>query len=137
MDIFFQDPTEIRLPPEEVRIRELQAEPWPDGLRVRVVLEVDPFQKRPSAELVITDANGASLANASIIESMTRKIELNMHLRKAGKAGPYSLSAVLFYLAPLPEPEQTGDNAKLAPPLVVDRKQIQFELPDLNAAQPP
>ena len=42
MDIFFQDPTDIPLPPEEVRIRELTAEPWPDGRRVRVYVELTP-----------------------------------------------------------------------------------------------
>jgi hypothetical protein len=137
MDFFFQDPNEIRLPPEEVRIRELQAHPWPDGARVRVYLEVDPFQKRPSTDLVISAANGDAVANASIIESMARKIELNMHLRGAGIAGPFSLTVVLFYLAPLPDPETADENAKLAPPLVVDRKQIQFDLPQVGDAPPP
>jgi hypothetical protein len=128
MDIFFQDPNEIRLPPEEVRIRELRADPWPDGSRLRVYLEVDPFQKRPSAELVVAAANGETVANASVIENMNRKIELNMHLRRAGKSGPFTLTVTLFYLAPLPEADQSGENAKLAPPLIVDRRQIQLDL---------
>ena len=66
MDIFFQDPSEIPLPPEEVRIREVRAEPWPDGQRVRVYLEVDPFQQRPNADVKITDAAGEEEAQASI-----------------------------------------------------------------------
>ena len=56
MDIFFQDPTEVPLPPNEVRIRALRAETYPDGQRVRVYLEVDPSQQRPSADLAIRDS---------------------------------------------------------------------------------
>ena len=39
MDIFFQDPGAIPLPPDDVKIVELRAEPWPDNRRVKVYLE--------------------------------------------------------------------------------------------------
>ena len=83
MDIFFQDPSEIPLPPDEVRIRKLSASPWPDGRRVKVVLEVDPFQKRPNADVFIRNALGDQVAEVSLIEPMTRKLEFTMHLRRA------------------------------------------------------
>ena len=57
MDMFFADPNDPPLPPEEVRLRELRAEPWPDVLRVKVFLELTPFQKRPSAEGSIRNAS--------------------------------------------------------------------------------
>jgi hypothetical protein len=132
VDIFFQDPNEIRLPPDEVRIRDLRAQTLPDGRRVHVYLEVDPFQKRPSAELTISDVAGNRLATASVIESMTRKMELTMHLRgreasvEPTQEGGYTLQVVLFYLAPLPKPEE-GDRAEVGEPKVVDRRDIQFE----------
>lgn len=127
MDIFFQDPDEIPLPPEEVRIRQLRAEVWPDGRRVRVFLEVDPFQKRPSVELTIQDSDGQMLASASIIESMTRQIELTMHLRGEIQPGWVQLSAVLFYLAPPPEPGQAVEYEPKGKPEIIDQKQISFE----------
>jgi hypothetical protein len=96
MDIFFADPSEVPLPPAEVRIRQLKAEPSPDGLRVRVYFEVDPFQKRPNAELFIIDDNENEAASVSIIESMNRRMELTMHLRNV-RTGRYILKAVLFY----------------------------------------
>jgi hypothetical protein len=128
MDIFLHDPHEIPLPPEEVRIRDLRAEPLSDGRRVRVTLEVDPFQKRPSASLTIIDAASALLAEASVIESMDRKIELILHLRPAGSeiALPYTLAAVLFYLPPLPAPGEDVDPAAVGRPQVIDRRSIQF-----------
>jgi hypothetical protein len=134
MDIFFQDPNEIPLPPNEVRIRELRAEPKADGRRVRVYLEVDPTQKRPSAELTIRDSVGNPCAKASIIESMTRRMELTMHLRGEEPIGVYNLEAVLFFQSPPPEPGEQGGEVKLPPALVVDQHQIQFELPNQPAA---
>ncbi|HWQ83903.1 MAG TPA: hypothetical protein VN363_05015 [Anaerolineales bacterium] len=97
MDLFFLDPDEIPLPPEEVRIRDLNAEPFPDGRRVRVILEVDPFQKRPNLDILITDPAGKPAAIASIIESMTKKIEITMHLRGANHTGQYLVRAELYY----------------------------------------
>jgi len=104
MDIFFTDPSETPLPPAEVRIRKLQADPWPDGRRVKVYLEVDPFQRRPSADLTIIDHHGHEVAGASVIESMNRKIEMNLHLR-TDEPGEFTLQAVVFY-ASLPDQAQ-------------------------------
>ena len=129
MDIFFEDPTEIPLPPDEVRIRELRAEPWPDGLRVKIYLEVDPFQQKPSANVFIHDAQGRELAQASVIETMTRRMEFTMHLRQAEPGGEYRLNAVLFYTDPLPEP-QPGEQAPIQLPdsTEVDRAEVTFTI---------
>jgi len=126
MDIFFQDPDEIPLPPEEVRIRELRAEAWPDGQRVRVYLEVDPFQKRPSAELTLTGPDGAEAARASILETVSRQMELNLHLRPDAAPGEYTLDVTVYYQK-LPGPEQP--DAPMPEPLIVDRGQVSFAIP--------
>jgi hypothetical protein len=132
MEIFFQDPSETPLPPEEVRIRTLRAEPWPDGQRVRVYLEVDPTQKRPSAEVHIANAEGSEVSRANIVESMTRKMEFTMHLRQPGPGGRFHLSAVLFFTPALPAPDEAGAGKpplKLPEPMVVDQAEIDFEIP--------
>jgi hypothetical protein len=131
MDIFFQDPSEIPLSPDEVRIRHLRAEPWPDGRRVGVYLEVDPFQRRPNADLVVTAPNGEEVAQVSIIEPMTRKMELTLHLRAAQPGLAYTLRAVLFYSEPLPDPkEHPGEQlpAELPARTVVDSAETTFEI---------
>ena len=81
MDIFFQDPNDVRLRPEEVRLREVQVMPLLDGNRVKVFVELTPFIKRPNLEITITTASGKEVAHASILETMLRKVELIMHLR--------------------------------------------------------
>jgi hypothetical protein len=134
MDIFFADPSEVPLPPNEVRIRALNVEPWPDGKRLRVYLEVDPFQKRPNADLTLLDQDGRELSSVSIIESMTRKMELVMHLRGA-TPGSCTLQALLYY-ASFPQPVEPGEkpagDSEPKPMIdrqVVDRRQVIFELP--------
>ena len=97
MEFFFNDPSEIRLPPDEVRIRDLQVQVLDEGRKVKVYLEVDPFQKRPSADLIITDPHGKPVSNVSIIESMLRKMELTMHLRGEPVSGQHTIEAILFY----------------------------------------
>ncbi len=132
MDIFLQDPEETPLPPHDVRIRLLRAEPWPDGKRVRVYLEVDPFQKSPSAEIQVTRADGQVVARTNIVETISRNMEFNLHLQSAEQPGDYSLRAILFYIAALPEPE--GSEARQIPlelpeSLVVDQAEIAFTIP--------
>ncbi len=129
MDIFFQDPGEIPLPPAEVRIRELKAQPWSDGQRVRVYLEIDPFQKRPNAEISILNNINEEVASVSIIETIDRKMEFTMHLRGEKKPGDYTIQAVLFYAGPNDSQDKP---AEMEPPepehKVVDRAQARFSL---------
>jgi len=125
MDIFFRDPNEVPLPPQEVRIRELRADPWPDSRRVRVYLEVDPFQKRPCADLVITDESGDEVAATSIIEPMMRKLELNMHLRNGIPGGNFTLRAVLFYSRLQQEQEAASDPLER---MIVDSAEVLFRI---------
>jgi hypothetical protein len=135
MDIFFQDPADIPLPPGEVRIRQFRAEPWPDGRRVRVTLELTPFLKRPNSEIKITDEQGEEAASISIIETMEPKMEFTMHLRGADVHGAYTVSAQVFYLEDAEEPgenkmeeeRQEGDQPQRNQ-IVVDQREITFEV---------
>jgi hypothetical protein len=106
MDIFLQDPSDIPLPPDEVRIRELRAEPYPDQRRVRITLEITPFQQRPNCEIQVTDENGNVVASLSIIESIDPKMDFTVHLKIAEPDGKFITSAEIYYY----EDEQTkGD----------------------------
>jgi len=129
MDIFFQDPTEVPLPPAEVRIRALTAEPWPDGKRVHVYFEVDPFQKRPNAEIVILDGNHEEKARLNVIETMDRKMEFTMHLRGADTRGSYAVAAVLYYNPEVTE-DEAGEQQEVpqGEPQIIDRAIANFEI---------
>lgn len=127
MELYFAEPNEIPLPPQEVRIKELRAAPFPDGRRVAVYLETDPFQKRPNADLSILDMQGKKVASTAIIQPMSRKMELNMHLRGGEAPGTYHLLAVLYY-SELPTETTTEENLVNLPKTVVDQAEIEFTI---------
>jgi hypothetical protein len=96
MDFFFPEDSLNRMTPEETKILSLSAEPYPDGYRLRVNIEITPFQKRPHIEALLTDADGNQIASTSVIEPMSWKLEFTMHIR-GELNNPYTLEAKLFY----------------------------------------
>ena len=118
MDFFLPEDHLLRLTPEETRITSLTAEPYPDGYRLRVNIEMTPFQKRPHLEVVLSDADGNEIASSSIVEPLTWKIEFTMHIR-GELNNPYSLEATLFYPdGPRAEPHTFQFNVE--PPQALD-----------------
>lgn len=97
MDIFLQDPSDIPLPPDEVRIRELRAEPYPDQRRVRIILEITPFQQQPNCEIQVTDVKGNVVASLSIIESIDPKMDITVHLKIEEPDKKFIASAEIYY----------------------------------------
>jgi hypothetical protein len=96
MDFFLPEDHLQRMVPEETRITSLRAEPYPDGYRLRVNIEMTPFQKRPHLEVMLSDASGSEVASSSIVEPLSWKIEFTMHIR-GELNNPYTLEASLFY----------------------------------------
>jgi hypothetical protein len=135
MDIFFVDPDDTPVPPAEVRIRELNVRPYPDGRRVKVYLELTPFQQRPDAELKITAAEGSLLASVSVIETIDPKMEMTLHLPPNPPDSLCSLQVVVFY-----RPADDGENgSEIQADIlteqkiqIVDQKEITFDLPELS-----
>lgn len=99
MEFYFPDQhSDIRrLPPEQVRILDLQAEPYPDGQRVHVNLEITPFEKRPHLEVSLNDAQGNEVGSVGIVEPMSWRLEFTMHIRGDPNAGLYTLLVRLYY----------------------------------------
>jgi len=127
MDIFFSEPGEIPLPPDEVRIRDLEVEPYPDGRRVRVKIELTPCLKKPSGEIKIVDGAGATVSTANFIEAITPKLELTMHLRSTDPNGEYKILLIVFYSDDF---EEAQDDQPLERPgqTLVDQSEIDFQI---------
>lgn len=85
------------LPPEQVRITQLRAEPWPDSKRIRAHLQLTPFQKQPNLDFALKDPQGITVASSIILEAMQPKLVLTMHLREPQPGGEYTLLARLGY----------------------------------------
>ncbi len=106
MEFFLTDPDIKRVDPANTHILDLRVEPYADGKRLRVSLNVTPFQIKPFIDLNVTDPDGKIVATTSIVESVAWKIELTMHIRKPAPAekakeydpkGGYTLSVTLSY----------------------------------------
>ena len=128
---FFPDLEEInnsKVPPEEVRIENLSGEAYADGRRVRVNLDMTPFQVRPHADIVLLNPQGEPAANISIIEPMSWKLEFTLHLREARQDGNYTLMARIFYP---PRDEEDPKLFRLDIPVEdTDRKEYTLEIPE-------
>ena len=97
MDLFFPEDLAKLLPPEDVSILKLSAEPYEDGRRVRVNVEISPFEKRPHLEFTLSDSKKQEISIANFVEPMTWKLEFTMHVRTEPANGPLDLEARLFY----------------------------------------
>lgn len=116
MDLNLVDPSQIPLPPEEVRLRQVEIQPYPDGRRLRLDLELTPFQQRPNIEVLVTDRDGREVASTTVVEAVTPTMELTLHLRARDVSGPYQMRLQVVYL----EDEEER---------VVDEQRLTFEVP--------
>ena len=128
-EFFFPDLDELnksKVPPEETRILLLTAEPYPDAKRVRINLEMTPYQIRPHLDMVLLDPVGDAVATVSIIEPMAWKQEFTIHLRAARQDGKYKLIMRLFYP---PTDEEDPKLFRLDIPVEdTDRREMEFEI---------
>jgi hypothetical protein len=131
MDFFLQDPNEVRLPPEEVRLLEVKVTPQPGSPRVKIYLELTPFKKRPNLEVTIYASSGKKAAHSSILETMLPKLEFTLHLRQVEPGSEYTIESVVYYQK-LPEPSDEPVDVPLPEPMVVDRRKTTFVLPVEN-----
>jgi len=99
MEFFLTDPDIERLPPADTRLLDLRAEPYPDGKRLRVALDLTPFQQKPYLELTLPDSAGEVVAATSIVEPVAWRLELTLHILKPGATagGVYKLTVILSF----------------------------------------
>jgi hypothetical protein len=97
MEFFFPEDGLQRTPPEETKILSLKASPYEDAQRVRINLEMSPFEKRPHLEITMIDNQGQEISRASFVEAMAWKMEFTLHLRSTPNPGPLTVEAQLFY----------------------------------------
>lgn len=109
MDINFVEPQNVPQPKDKVKITTLGARPYPDGWRVRVNIDVTPFQERPNLEVYLHTVEGVAVAQLSVIETMHKSMEFTIHIRNVMTPdADYVLSADLYY----GERDQVQDHAE-------------------------
>ncbi len=106
-------PAEDAVPPAQMRFTDVRVEPWSDGRRIRVLVQVTPFEQFPNLEFCIQTAGGEEVSRTSIIETAEDSLTFTMHVRSPQVTGSLLLVADILY------PELGS----------VDQRQIQFDLP--------
>lgn len=108
-----RQPSPNARPRADVRFLGLRVEPWPDGRRVKILIDLTPFQELPNLEITILDAHSNEAAHTAIIENADEKLVFTMHLRGGQpESEEFLLHATLGY-PDLPD---------------VDRAEIRFSL---------
>ena len=97
MDLEFVDPSEAPVPPDEVRIREIELQPERGGKLLNVQIHLTPFQQRPSLEVEVFDDEERLVADASIIEAVNPSMEFNLHLRASNGGGQHRMRVEVTY----------------------------------------
>jgi hypothetical protein len=99
MEFFLNDESEEKKSPVDIRLLDLHAESSSDGKLLKVGLVLTPFTQRPSLDLTLTDSNGVLIVSTSVVEPVSWKLELNLHLRNptANLGEEYNLTAVISY----------------------------------------
>lgn len=130
MDIFFDNPDDPPVPPEEMAIRSLTVQPYEDGRRVAVDFEITPFKQRPNLEIDVHNQNGALTATFSVVEAIEHKMSFTLHLREETPGGEYSLSMIVFYtdLSPLEEDEGTISEILIENKHIVASTETKFSI---------
>lgn len=99
MFIQIDDPSEAPVPPEEVRFRGVEVDPYPDGGRVRLTFDITPFQSGPDLEVEVLDQASREVATLMVVGAHSNKLSLTAHLRPRDSGGKYELRARLSYEA--------------------------------------
>jgi len=97
MEIEFLDPAEAPLPPDQMSFRAVEVDPYADGQRLKVSIQLTPFQVRPSIDLEVKDQDGNVVASSSIIEATETHMSVTMHLPSRAPQPRRTLHVALIY----------------------------------------
>ena len=96
-EIFFFDQGNDPRPKEEVTIEELKADPYPDGERVKLTIILTEFLEKPNLSIIVMNSAGETVASSEVLEVMSARSELTIHLRDPQSSGPYTVRTALYY----------------------------------------
>jgi hypothetical protein len=91
------DPSEAPLPPEEVRIKAVEMQPYRDGRRVKTRLKLTPFQSPPDIFILVEDARGVEVSSLSIINATEATMSLTIHIRDPEAEDPFKVNLRVSY----------------------------------------
>jgi len=116
-------------PQDDLKILTLDAEPYPDGRRVRVKLVLSPFLQGPNAEISLSNQDDELLASINIVNIFIPENEFTLHIPESKSLpGSYTVNVEVFYVEE-EEIEQGGEAQFNLKKSLVDSTSTPFTLP--------
>jgi hypothetical protein len=129
MDVLFSESSVIPLPRDEVRILDLKVNPYPDGQRIHVIIELTPFIEKPNGDVVVMDKDGHKVADTCFIETVIPKFEMTLHLPQGVRSdGEYSIGVTIFYTNEITGEDQDKRVTQMPEKIVVDQREVSLHL---------
>jgi hypothetical protein len=93
---------------QEIDILTLEASPYPDGRRVKVIFLLSPFTQGPNALISLIDEDGKLIASVHIVNIFVPENEITLHVSERDILdGTYKVTLDLFHII---EEELEGDD---------------------------
>lgn len=123
------NPTLTPPPQDDIKILALDAEPYPDGRRVRVKLVLSPFLQGPNAEINLSNHDDELLASINIVNIFIPENEFTLHIPEIKSLpGSYTVNVEVFYIEE-EEIEQDGETQFNMKKSLVDSTSTLFSIP--------
>lgn len=123
------NPTLTPPPQDDIKILALDAEPYPDGRRVRVKLVLSPFLQGPNAEINLSNHDDELLASIDIVNIFIPENEFTLHIPEIKSLpGSYTVNVEVFYIEE-EEIEQDGETQFNMKKSLVDSTSTLFSIP--------
>ena len=123
------NPTLTPPPQDDIKILALDAEPYPDGRRVRVKLVLSPFLQGPNGEISLTNQDDELLTTINIVNIFIPENEFTLHIPEIKSLpGSYTVNVEVFYIEE-EEIEQDGETQFNMKKSLVDSTSTLFSIP--------
>ncbi len=116
-------------PQDDIKILSFDAEPYPDGRRVRVKLVLSPFLQGPNGEISLTNQDDELLTTINIVNIFIPENEFTLHIPESKSLpGSYTVNVEVFYIEE-EEIEQDGETQFNLKKSLVDSTSTPFSIP--------
>ena len=84
---------------QEIEILTLEADPYPDRRRVKILFKLSPFSQGPNALISLIDEGGKLIASVNIVNIFIPENEITLHVTESDKLnGTYEVKLDLFHI---------------------------------------
>jgi hypothetical protein len=127
-DPLFQ-PDQISPADREIKIIDLQAEPYQDLRRVKVTFRLPYFQEAVNAAITLSGTDGEAITSVDVVNLIQSENEVTLHFPGSkAQAGDYQVDLVLFQIIETDIQQEKNGDIQLITKNLKTRK-VSFSIP--------